>query len=543
MLAMTNFAFIASPRTGRLVLSAAIALAASAPLIAAPQIGRRDDGPPTSTGTPSSGGKKPPVVRKPTATRTPSGVSMPLGRTPNYYLEEGVKLLTKEDYASAQMFFEEGLKGKPKADVATNLQRRKQEVEWFVSAGQLERDGNTADAVGYYDKILASDPTSEIARRRAAKQLKIQGDAAVKRDDWSLAVTSLERAEQLVPAPATRASLVMALLGLAHKQAGNPAEARAAYKRVLEIDPNNAKALEETRKFQVAEYVQLGDVALRARNFTGAGKAFDDALALDPANAAAKRGKAVAAAELERDGAEAAYKKRDFRSARDAYARIAAALPNDTGAAKRLEELNIRLAPASPLRGSMTYSLKVGSPFRIRLHKDQVTSNLLNSDNPIEPTFKVNGSLPLQNTMFKLVKVSTNAQARIAVMPTAASGFTAEILVEPKAGTSQDVQIVAEWVVPLKGAARWSDQVNPGKYTIYWQGPYFDVVDSNGNALSSLQESLPRQTVMVKLGKPDKAYAAKIVALPSAENDFTLAVELEVTKATRAAVEITWTAK
>lgn len=540
---MTNSASSISPRTGRLVLSAALALAASLPISAAPQIGRRDDGPTTPPTGSNPGGKKPPVVRKPTATRTPSGVLMPLGKASTYYLEEGIRLLTKEDYASAQMFFEEGLKGKPKPDVATNLQRRKQEVEWFVSAGQLERDGNTADAVGYYDKILASDPGSETARRRAAKQLKIQGDAAVKRDDWSLAVTSLERSEQFVSTPATRASLVMALLGLAHKQAGNPAEARAAYKRVLEIDPNNAKALEENRKFQVAEYVQLGEVALKAKNFTGAAKAFDDALAIDPTNAAAKRGKAMTSAELERDGAEAAYKKRDFKAARDSYARIVAALPNDTAAAKRLEELNIRLAPASPLRGSLTYTLKVGSPFRIRLQKDQVTSNLLNSDNPIEPTFKVNGSLPLQNTMFKLSKISANAQARISVMPTAASGYAAEILVEPKAGTSQDVQIVAEWVVPLKGAARWSDQVNPGKYTIYWQGPYFDVVDSNGNALSSLQESLPRQTVAVKLGKPDKAFTAKIVSLPSAENDFTLAVELDVTKATRAAVEITWTAK
>lgn len=542
MIVMTNFAFIASPRTGRLVLSAALALATCGPLLAAPQIGRRDDGPAPTTG-PTPGGKKPPVVKKPTATRTPSGVLMPLGRTPNYYLEEGVRLLNKEDYASAQMFFEEGLKGKPKSDVATNLQRRKQEVEWFVSAGQFERDGNTADAVVYYDKILGTDPANENARRRAAKQLKIQGDSAVKRDDWAMAVSSLERSEQLMPTPATRASLVMALLGLAYKQAGNPGEARATYKRVLDLDPNNGKAIEEFRKLQVAEFVQLGEVALRAKNFAGAGKAFDDALAIDPNNAAAKRGKAMTSAELERDGAEAAYKKRDFRSARDAYARIAAALPNDTVAVKRLEELNIRLAPASPLRGSMTYSLKVGSPFRIRLQKDQVTSNLLNSDNPIEPTYKVNGSLPLQNTMFKLVKVSTNAQARISVMPTAASGFAAEILVEPKAGTSQDVQIVAEWVVPLKGAARWADQVNPGKYMLYWQGPYFDVVDPNGNTLSSLQESLPRQTVAVKLGKPDKAFTAKIVALPSAENDFTMVVELDVTKPTRAAVEITWTAK
>jgi tetratricopeptide (TPR) repeat protein len=538
---MTNFNVSVSPRIGRLVLSASLLFASAVPVVAVPQIGRPDDGPPATPNP--GGGRKPPVVKKPTATRTPSGVLMPLGRTPNYYLEEGIKLLTKEDYASAQMFFEEGLKGKAKPDVAANLQQRKQEVLWFVSAGQFERDGNTADAIVYYDKILAADPANENARRRAAKQLKIQGDAAVKRDDWATAVSSLERSEQIVSAPATRASLVMALLGLAHKQAGNPGEARATYKRVLDIDANNAKALEEFRKLQVAEYVQLGEVALRAKNFTGAGKAFDDALAIDPNNAAAKRGKAMTAAELERDGAEAAYKKRDFRAARDAYSRIVAALPNDTVAAKRLEELNIRLAPASPLRGSMTYSLKVGSPFRIRLQKDQVTSNLLNSDNPIAPTVKVNGILPLQNTTFKLSKVSANAQARISVMPTAASGFAAEIVVDPKAGTSQEIQVVAEWSVPLKGTARWSEQVTPGKYTMYWQGPYFDVADPNGNMLSSLQESLPRQTVAVKLGKPDKAYSAKIVALPSAENDFTLVVELDVTKPTRAVFEINWTAK
>lgn len=542
---MTHLVLTVSAKKNRILLTAALIAASSVGIFAAPQIGRRDDGAPTTPTTPTGTGKRtPPVVRRPTATRTPSGVMMPLGKSAAFYLEEGNRLLLKEDYASAQMFFEEGLKvGKSKPELTASLQQRKQEVLWFVSAGQFERDGNSADAIVNYDKILGADPTNDNARRRAAKQLKIQGDSAVKRDDWALAVTSLERSEKLVSAPATRASLVMALLGLAFKQTtANPAEARVAYNRVLEIDPNNAKALEESRKYQVAELVQTGDKLRQAKDFPGAAKAYGDALALDPNNAAATRGKAAAAAELERDTAETAYKSRDFRTAQAAYARIAAALPGDTQSAKRLEELNIRLAPASPLRGSMNYTLRVGSPFRIRIQKDQVTSNLLNSENPISPTVTLNGSLPLQNAAFKLSKVSQNAQARVSVNPSAANGFTAEILVEPKAGTSQDVQIVAEWVVPLKGTARWQEQVNPGKYTIYWQGPYFDVV-SGGTTLSSLQESLPRQTVTVKLGKPDKTYTAKITALPSAENNFTLTVELDVTKATRAALEITWAAK
>jgi tetratricopeptide (TPR) repeat protein len=510
-------------------------------------LGRAGGETPAST-PPSTPGRRPPAVRRPVVARTPSGVSMPLGRPAAFYLDEGLNLLAQEDYASAEMFFDEGIKvasrGKKSDALTSSLQQAKQETEWFTMAIQYEAVGNAADAVEYYDKILAVQPANAIARRRAAAQLKIQGDAALKRSDWNEAVKSLERAEKLGSTPETRTSLVDSLLGLGGSQAAsNVAAARESYTRALSFDPRNAKAMAALRAFDVADRLREADALLKEKKFTEAEKAYSTLLVMDPGNADATRGKTIAVAELEKAEAEAAFKARDYRKAQVIYERIQPTLPDDAMIPMRLEELKVRLAPMSAMRGTLQYSLRVGSPFRIRIRRDQVVSALLNSETKVEPKFSLSEPPPFQNCVFKLTKVSANATARIAAQPGASNNFTTEIIVEPKSGTAEEVQINAEWSAPAKGLARWQATVGAGNYRIRWQGPYFEILPVSAseavNTISLIQDPLPHRPAAIKL-KNVGAFSARIVSAPSAEDDFTLTVEVDVPKPGRIGLDVSW---
>jgi tetratricopeptide (TPR) repeat protein len=508
-------------------------------------LGRAGGETPTTPTPPS--GRRTPKASRPLVARTPSGVSMPLGRSAAFYLEEGLNLLAQEDYASAEMFFDEGIKvasrGK-KGDALASLQQAKQETEWFAMAIQYETVGNAADAVEYYDKILAVQPANAIARRRAAAQLKIQGDAALKRSDWNEAVKLLERAEKLGSTPETRVSLVDSLLGLGGSQASsNVAAARDAYTRALSFDPRNAKAMAALRAFDVADRLREADALLKEKKFTEAEKAYSTLLVMDPGNAEATRGRTIAVAELEKAEAETAFKARDYRKAQVIYERIQPTLPDDAMIPMRLEELKVRLAPMSAMRGTLQYSLRVGSPFRIRIRRDQVVSALLNSEMKIEPKFSLSEPPPFQNCVFKLTKVSANATARIAAQPGASNNFTTEIVVEPKSGTAEEIQLNAEWSAPTKGLARWRATVGAGNYRIRWQGPYFEILPVSAseavNTISLTQDPLPHRPAAIKL-KNVGAFSARIVSAPSAENDFTLTVEVDVPKPGSIDLVVSW---
>ncbi|WP_058866530.1 lipopolysaccharide assembly protein LapB [Chloracidobacterium thermophilum] len=509
------------------------------------QIGRTDDVPPASANPSAPGtppGKRPPPPRRPAIVKTPTGVAMPLGRPAEFYFEEGNELFDKGDFVSARMFFEQGGKAaRPKSDLAEVLQRRR-EVSAHMAVGmQFERESQLVEALAEYDKALVLEPVNPVAKRHAGQVLQMLGKAAMLTKDWRGAISHLSRAQELAPEASTQAALVTSLLRLAMEQS-DPTEAQRTYRRVLEIAPGNEDARLGLRRTEAQLRTRQAEAAFQAGRYNEARSEYEAALELDPEHAPAAAGKTRVEGYLARQSADEAYRRRDFRAAYADYQKFQTVVPDDPQVTERLQELSLRLEPALPLRGSLIYKLNTASPFRIRLHRDQVESALLDSENPIKPDIKLEGRLPARDAVFRLGKSSVNVTVRIAVMPVAGNDYTAELIATPKNPRSEDVIVVAEWQLPVKGGIQWKRQLEPGAYRVYWQGPYFEVFDPTGVCIeSSRQSPLPRQPVTVKV-KPVKGVTLQVVEQPKPENDFTFALNLAVTSPTMLLLDLSWDA-
>jgi tetratricopeptide (TPR) repeat protein len=92
----------------------------------------------------------------------------------------------------------------------------------------LVRKGQTDAALADAQKIVQEMPNN------AAAQL-VLGRLLLRKADWPGAVTALEQATRLAPADAE----AQARLGTAYQYVGKKAEALGAYKKAVELDPNN----------------------------------------------------------------------------------------------------------------------------------------------------------------------------------------------------------------------------------------------------------------------------------------------------------------
>ncbi|MFQ3583270.1 MAG: tetratricopeptide repeat protein [Chloracidobacterium sp.] len=530
---------------GRLLATSALGLLLPTQSIVVAQIGRSDTPPPTPppTTTPSPAGTPPgkprPTPSPPRFIKTPSGVMMPLGRSAEFYFEEGNELFNKEDFVSARMFFEQGGKVVRKSPLSEVLNRRREAAARMATGTQLEQQGSFSEALSEYDKVLALEPSNPLAKKHAGRALKALGTTAVANQDWAAAIAALDRSRELAPDSATDDALVSALLGLAQQQS-DPSQAQETYQRILSIAPSNSEARSGLRRTEAVARARRAETAFQAGRYNEARSEYEAALSLDPGNADAAAGKAKTEAYLTRLAADAAYNQRDFRTAYANYEKFNTFAPGDPQVADRLDELSVRLEPALPLRGSLTYKLKTASPFRIRLQRDQVTSALLDSEQPIEPEVKLQGRLPAQDALFRLGKSSPNVTVRITTTPSAANDYTAELVATPKNPRSEDVTVVAEWALPAKGILQWKKQLEPGAYRVYWQGPYFEVFDPTGVRIESgVQSRLPRQPLVVKV-KPVKGVTFQIVEQPKPENDFTFALNVSVPSPTNLLLDLSW---
>ncbi|QUV85195.1 lipopolysaccharide assembly protein LapB [Chloracidobacterium aggregatum] len=495
---------------------------------------------PSAPGTPP--GKRPSPPRRPAIVKTPTGVAMPLGRPAEFYFEEGNELFDKGDFVSARMFFEQGGKAaRPKSDLAEVLQRRR-EVSAHMAVGmQFERESQLVEALAEYDKALALEPVNPVAKRHAGQVLQMLGKAAMLTKDWQAAIGYLRRAQELAPEASTQAALVTSLLRLAMEQS-DPTEAQRTYRQVLEIAPGNEDARLGLRRTEAQLRTRQAEAAFQSGRYNEARSEYEAALELDPEHAPASAGKTKVEGYLARQSADEAYRRRDFRAAYADYQKFQTVVPDDPQVTERLQELSLRLEPPLPLRGSLIYKLNTASPFRIRLHRDQVENALLDSENPIKPDIKLEGRLPAREAVFRLGKSSANVTVRIAVMPVAGNDYTAELIATPKNPRSEDVIVVAEWQLPLKGGVQWKRQLEPGAYRVYWQGPFFEVFDPTGVCIeSSRQSPLPRQPVTVKV-KPIKGVTVQVVEQPNPGNDFTFALNLAVTSPTLLLLDLSWDA-
>ncbi len=514
---------------------------------ARPQIGRRDEPPPASppanTNAPPPGsppGKRTVPPPRPKVIKTPTGIALPLGRSPEFYFEEGNELFNKADFESAKMFFEQGARvGRAKSELTEVLQRRR-DVAMHLAAGlQFEQKGDFSKALVEYDKALSLEPTNPIVKKHTAQVLRMVGTAAILTQDWSAAIGHLERSRELTPDPATDEALVTTLLKVAAEQS-DPDQARTTYRRILTLAPNREEARKGLRRTESVLRARRAEEAFAAGRYNEAYSEYAEALNLDADNAEAVAGKAKAEAYLARLAADDAYRARNFRAAYTDYRKFNNFAPGDPQVMARLEELAVRLEPALPLRGMLTYKVRTASPFRIRLHRDQVESALLDSENPIEPQVKLEGRLPAQEALFRLGKSSPNVTVRITTMPSATNDYVAELVATPKNPRVEDITVVAEWALPTKGVLQWRKSLEPGAYRVYWQGPYFEVFDPTGVCIeASRQSPLPRQPVTVKV-KPVKGVTTQVVEQPVADNDFTFALNLAITNPTTLVLDLSW---
>ncbi len=529
-------------------LCAAFAASFAAQDVALAQIGRSDaPAPPPAAppappaGAPASGKRAAPPPR-PKIVKTPSGVSMPLGRSAEFYLEEGNELFGKEDFVSAKMFFEQGGKAaRAKTELAEALQRRREVATHLAAGAQSEQQGNFSEALGEYDKALAVEPVNPLAKKHAGRVLKMLGSAAMLAQDWASAIAYLDRSRELAPSPETDEALVSALLGLASGQS-DPAQAQETYRRILAVAPSNDDARKGLQRAESVIRTRRAEEAFQAGRYNEARSEYEAALSLAADNAEAVAGKVKTEAYLARVAADEAYRQRDFRAAYAGYERFNAFAPGDSAVTARLKELSARLEPALPLRGVLAYKLKTASPFRIRLQRDRVESALLDSESPIEPEIRLDGRLPARDVLFRLGKSSSNVTVRIAAMPTSANDYTAELIVTPKNPRLEEVAVVAEWALPTKGGLQWRKALEPGAYRVYWQGPYFEVFDPTGAQIeSSASSPLPRQPVAVKV-KPVKGVIFQVVEQPKSENDFAFTLNIAVTSPTTLVLDLSWDA-
>ncbi|HLH55783.1 MAG TPA: tetratricopeptide repeat protein [Verrucomicrobiae bacterium] len=135
----------------------------------------------------------------------------------------------------------------------------------------------------------------------------LEGKQALDRGDIPHAIEELRDATQLLPTNA----LAFSYLGLALQQAGQQAEAEAAYQRALALDHDLTEVhfnlgclfLSESNKFDQAKselinytlrrpnsaegWLRLGEAQLRSREITAAEKSFGEALRLSPQSAEA----------------------------------------------------------------------------------------------------------------------------------------------------------------------------------------------------------------------------------------------------------------
>ncbi len=122
--------------------------------------------------------------------------------------------------------------------VDDGAERRARYVELAKLAG--ERLHQHADAIGLWKKVLELDPSNDEALESLEK-------LSEREKDWATLADVLERRAE-GGAPQNRIKVLTKLGGVYGEQLAQPAKAASAWKRVLELEPKNSRALRTLRE-------------------------------------------------------------------------------------------------------------------------------------------------------------------------------------------------------------------------------------------------------------------------------------------------------
>lgn len=498
--------------------------------------------PPASTSTKRRPPKKSPSLR------TPTGVIVLLGRTPRYYLDQGTQYLQKEDFVSAKIFFDEGLKRtasqRTAPELTQELRRGQQKASLFTEGRGAIEQNQLSQALNAYQQILQLDPTDGLAKQQALNVLHRQIEAAQRQSNWTEMMAYIEQAQQLDPASVADDVLIQALLGQALEAVSrDESAAQALFQRILTIDPTNQSALHGQKQIETKQLLRTATTALNQRQYIEAENTFTKVLALDPTNEEAVHGKNLATAHLVKLRAEAAYQERDFGQAQQFFRDAARTLTEDESILDRLAELQIRLSPKPPAQGTIQLKVPVQTASRIQLRGNQafVLSDFARAE--ALTTRQMSAPLPYQAFTIRLTSVSSNGRARIQTFPSLANQFLTELAVEPKLPGGGEIQIECSWKLTTQGKARWQAQIGPGTYQLLWQGPFVDINTLSGTQPAQkpvVQASLPLQTAEVKVKPISGAAKVRLVSPGTSLNYFTSTIALETTQSTPVVIEVEW---
>lgn len=501
----------------------------------------------TSTSSSSATTKRRPPKKTPSI-RTPTGVVVFLGRSPRYYLDQGKQYLQKEDFVSAKIFFEEGVKRtvtqRTGVELADELRRGQHKAEYFAEGSAAVAQNQLNQALTAYQQVLKMDPTDDFARQQAIKVLLRQIEAAQKQSNWVEMTGYIEQARHLDPMSVSDEVLVQALLGQALDAVGrDEGAAQALFQRVLTIDPTNQAAQRGQTQIEGKQLLRQATLALNQHQYAEAETSFAKVLALDPNNEEASRGKDQATAHLARLRAEAAYQERDFGQAQQLFRDAARILTEDESILDRLAELQIRLSPKPPAQGTIQLKIPAQATSRIQLRGNQAFIISDSGKTEALTSAQLSAPLPYQAFTIRLNSISKNGRARIQTFPLLANQYLTELVVEPKSPGSGDIQIECSWKLVTQSKARWQGQVGPGTYQLLWQGPFVDLKTISGaqpNQKPVVRESLPLQTTEVKVKSISGTAKVRLVSPGTSLNYFTSTIALEAMQSTTVELEVEW---
>jgi len=243
-----------------------------------------------------------------------------LGReTPAALVEEGTTALTAQDFAAAEIAFQEALKQDPENAAAQRglgwvyyqTGRYTEASAAFAAAAKLEPEniegaegwGRSAYAAGQYEEALEPLRRWTAGAPTNAEAYRLLGETCSRLQLYEEAAQAFSRAVELEPLPADYRAL-----GDSYRALGDQESAAAAYQRWTELEPGNAEAyrvlgmtLNRLSRYDEAEaafsrsleleaspaaYQGLGDIAYAQKDYEGALSYYQKALDLDPEVAA-----------------------------------------------------------------------------------------------------------------------------------------------------------------------------------------------------------------------------------------------------------------
>jgi tetratricopeptide (TPR) repeat protein len=486
-----------------------------------------------------------PRKRRPIAEKDKTGV--PKGKTLEFYVRQGSELIDKGEYVLADAYFDEAEKRRNDRGVTPELidlfEKQNQVLDLHVEANEVITSDVTK-ALANYEQILKLRPNDQKAKELIPGLYFKAAEASFEKKDYQASVEFYTRFLAYQPGDkASQTKLLAALLaqGEADFNAGKLDLAEKAFKRVLELDNKNAQAQQRLQALDILGILEFAENKLKSGAYEDAFTKFKEVLALDPTNERAKKALPIAEGNVHKLKAEQFYRNRKYSEAAREYQAARTFLANDGEIKQRLDELAIRLMPASPLRGKVTWRGKVSKPTKVVIKGSEI--NYLEGPAPQGAT--LTERLPLMGYTVKQVKkISGKGKLKLAEMPTAANDFAAVVQVDAKNG--DNIVFEVEWELKRQGALQWTGQA-AGKSLIRVQGPFVDVEQPNGQLTQNgkLQgELLPMQEANIQVRKLSGAAEIKVLESPSAANSYIATLTVEgAAESSEIAFELTWELK